>query len=87
MSVDSLNLTAFRRTNSGVKWCEAALRRKIYTALFTGARIYAALLAGTGIDAALLALQAPKFTALFEAPGIKFCAPFALDLRQRAMGR
>ena len=43
-----------------------------------GVKFYTALLAGTGIDAALLALQAPKFTALFVAAGVKFCAPFAL---------
>jgi len=33
------------------------------------------LLAGTGIDAVLLTLQAPKFTALFAAAGIKISAP------------
>ena len=42
-----------------------------------GVKFYAALLAGVRIYAALLALQAPKFTALFEAAGVKLCAEFA----------
>lgn len=47
--------------------------------------IYTALLVGTEIDAALLA--APKFTVLFAAAGVKFCAAFALYLRQLALRR
>jgi len=43
-----------------------------------GVKFYTALLVGTGIDAAILALQAPKFTALFAAAGVKFCATFVL---------
>ncbi len=41
-----------------VKWREAVQRRKIYTALFAGARIYTALLVGSGIYATSFALQA-----------------------------
>lgn len=41
-------------------------------------KFYTALLAGTGIDAALLALQAPKFTALFAAAGVKISSPCLL---------
>ena len=52
-----------------------------------GVKFYTALLVGTGIDAALLALQAPKFTALFAAAGVKFYVAFALCLHQRALRR
>jgi len=48
-----------------------------------GVKIYTVLLAGTEIDAALLALQAPKFTALFAAASVKFCAAFTLRVRWR----
>lgn len=44
-----------------------------------GVKFYTALFVGTGIDAALLALQAPKFTALFAAAGVKISLPCSLD--------
>ena len=52
-----------------------------------GVKFYTALLVGTGIDVALFALQAPKFTALFAAAGVKFCAEFAPRAYWRALRR
>jgi len=73
LSADRLNLTAFRCARGGVK--------------LVGVKFYTALLVGTGIDVALFALQAPKFTALFAAAGVKFCAEFAPRAYWRALRR
>ena len=48
-----------------------------------GVKFYTAFLVGVRIYAALLALQTPKFTALFVAASVEFCATFVLRARWR----